>query len=168
MPRHTRLTLLELGASPLAWASHYGPGADDCLVIAQQSDESGLEFSDRVRQRARRLYREAALLDSVDVYASPHGDESSASARRSVIEELANHMTAGGHLTLWSAAKGTENYADLAASLAQISPGLANRQIAISHQTCEPEAQSGIQHAIPTLLTRGTVIEDHLLYRDIG
>src|SRR4051812_30624796 len=104
MTRRARLTLLELGASPTAWASHpNGQGADDCIVVAQQSDESGPQFSERVRQRAQRLRREDAFIESVDVYAGPDRDEPSSAARRSVIQDLTSHMTAGSQLTLWSA-----------------------------------------------------------------
>lgn len=150
MSRRARLTVLELGASPIAWTSHYGQGADDCIVVAQQSDESGPQFTERVRQRARRLCREDARIESVDVYAAPRSDAPSAAARRSVIEELASQMTAGGQLTLWSAAEDSEGDAELAATLAQFAPLLAKRQIAMNHQTCEPEARSGVRHAIPT------------------
>jgi hypothetical protein len=150
MSRRARLTILELGASPIAWVSHYGHGADDCIVVAQQSDESGPQFGERVRQRARRLYREDAHIESVDVYAAPHSDAPSSAARRSIIEELATRMTAGGQLTLWSAATDAQGDTELAATLAEFAPLLANRQIAANHQTCEPELRSGVRHAIPT------------------
>jgi hypothetical protein len=165
MSRRARLTVLELGASPIAWASHYGQGADDCVVVAQQSDESGPQFIERVRQRARRLCREDAHIESVDVYAAPRSDAPSAAARRNVIEELGNHMTAGAQLTLWSAPDDAEGDAELAATLAQFAPLLANRQIAINHQTCEPEVRSGVRHAIPA---RAGSMDPELSYEELA
>ena len=165
MSRRARLTVLELGASPIAWTSHYGQGADDCIVVAQQSDESGPQFNERVRQRARRLNREDAHIESVDVYAAPYSDARSSAARRSVIEELATRMTTGGQLTLWSAARDAEGDVELAATLAQFAPLLAKRQIATNHQTCEPEARSGVQHALPA---RPSCVEPELSYEELA
>lgn len=153
MSRRVRLTLLELGASPFAWASHYGQGADDCVVVAQQRDESGFQFTERVRHRARRLCREDATIESVDVYASPRSDRPSCNARRSVLEELGSTMSAGGQLTLWSASGDIAGDVELAATLAQFAPLLAKRQISGNHQTCEADQPSGIRHAIPTAST---------------
>jgi hypothetical protein len=34
--------------------------------------------------------------------------------------------------------------------LAQFAPILAERQIAVNHQTCEAEERSGVRHAVPT------------------
>ena len=68
MSRRARLTVLELGASATAWASSRGLGTDDWIVVAQQSDEPAPAFGERVRQRARRLSREDAQIESVDVY----------------------------------------------------------------------------------------------------
>jgi len=165
MSRRARLTVLEHGASAIAWASHYGQGADDCIVVAQQSDESGPQFTERVRQRARRLNREDAHIESVDVYAAPSTDAPSSAARRSVIEELVNQMAAGGHLTLWSAPRDAAGDAELAATLAQFAPILARRQIAMNHQTCEPEARSGVRHAIPT---RSGATDRELSYEELA
>lgn len=165
MSRRARLTVLELGASSIAWASRYGQGADDCIVVAQQSDESTPEFSERVRQRARRLHREDTHIESVDVYAAPRTDAPSAAARRVVIEELANQMTAGGQLTLWSALEDSAGDAELAATLAQFAPLLAKRQIAMNHQACEPEERSGVRHAIPS---RPAPLCDELSFEDFG
>lgn len=150
MSRRARLTVLELGASAIAWASHYGQGVDDCIVVAQQSDETAPEFSERIRQRARRLCREDALIESLDLYAAPCADGPRSAARQSALEELTQHMTAGGQITLWSAAADAAGDVELAATLARFAPLLANRQIAVNHQTCEPEARSGVRHAIPS------------------
>jgi hypothetical protein len=38
----------------------------------------------------------------------------------------------------------------LAAVLAQFEAVLAERQIAMNHQTCEAEERSGVRHAVPT------------------
>src|SRR6187399_2442336 len=88
MLRRARLTVLELGASAMAWASCHALGADDWIVVAQQSDEAARDFSQRVCHRAQRLCREDALIDTVDVYAGPGNDPLSSAARRQVIEEL--------------------------------------------------------------------------------
>jgi hypothetical protein len=150
MSRRARLTVLELGASSIAWTSHYGQGADDCIVVAQQCDESGPQFNERVRQRARRLCREDAHIESVDVYAAPRSDAPSSAARRAaLIADLANQMTTGGQLTLWSAPEDIAGDVELAATLAQFAPILAKRQIAMNHQACAPDERSGVRHAIP-------------------
>ena len=149
MSRRARLTVLELGASTLAWASRDGHGADDCIVVAQQSDESAPQFSERIRQRARRLSREDAHIESVDVYTAPLNDARSSAARRHVIADLAGYMTIGGQLTLWSRPADAVGDAELAATLAEMAPLLAKRQIAMNHQACEAEARSGVRHAIP-------------------
>ena len=149
MSRRARLTVLELGASAKAWASCHALGADDWVVVAQQSDEGAPEFTQRVRQRALRLRKEDALLDSVDVYAGPGNDRLSSAARREVIEELAVQMAKGGRLTLWSGSDDAQGDLELSAILAQFGPILAARQIAMNHQTCEAEQRSGVRHAAP-------------------
>jgi hypothetical protein len=125
MSRRARLTVLELGASPTAWASCHGQGADDWIVIAQQSDEPAGEFAERVQLRARRLCKEDARIEAIDVYAASSSDASSSLVRRGAIE------------------------AELSAILAQFSPVLAERQIAMNHQACDPDERSGVRHAIP-------------------
>src|SRR6187399_3108074 len=100
MLRRARLTVLELGASAMAWASCHALGADDWIVVAQQGDEAALEFTQRVRQRALRLRKEGAQLAVVDVYAGPDKDGRCATARREVIQELGGQMATGGRLTL--------------------------------------------------------------------
>lgn len=165
MSRRARLTVLELGASPSAWASHGGQGADDCIVVAQQCDETGPQFTERVQQRARRLCREDAHIESVDVYAAPRHDAPSSAERRSVIEALAQQMATGSQLTLWSTTQDTECDAELAATLAQFAELLAERQIAVNHQTCEPEMRSGVRHAIPT---NPNSVPTELSYEDLG
>ena len=150
MSRRARLTVLELGASPTAWASRHGTGADDWIVVAQQSDEPAREFSERVSARARRLCKEDAQIEAVDVYTAPAADVPSSLARRGVIEVLSDHMASGSRLTLWSdAVHDTAADAELSAILAQFQPLLAERQIAMNHQTCEREERSGVRHAIP-------------------
>ncbi len=150
MSRRARLTVLELGASPTAWASRHGLGADDWIVVAQQSDEPARDFSERVRSRAHRLRKEDAQIESVDVYTAPAGDARSSLARRGVIEALGAQMESGGRLTLWSDADhDTASDDELSAILAQFQPLLAERQIAMNHQTCEREERSGVRHAIP-------------------
>lgn len=150
MSRRARLTVLELGASPTAWASRHGTGADDWVVVAQQSDEPARDFSARVRARARRLRKEDAEIEAVDVYTAPGADAPSSLARRGVIEALSDDLADGGRFTLWSdAAHDTAEDEELAAILAQLQPLLAERQIAMNHQTCEREERSGVRHAIP-------------------
>jgi hypothetical protein len=150
MSRRARLTVLELGASPTAWVSCHGRGADDWIVVAQQSDEPARDFSERVRSRARRLCKEDAQIEVVDVYTSPHSDAPRSLARRGVIEALGDQMAQGGRFTLWS---GFDDDAsddqELTAVLAKFGPILAQRQIAMNHQTCDPDEPSGVRHAIP-------------------
>ncbi|MEI9948575.1 MAG: hypothetical protein WDO74_06210 [Pseudomonadota bacterium] len=150
MSRHTRLTVLELGASAIAWASCHALGADDWIVVAQQSDEAAPDFTQRVRKRAQRLRKEDAQIDSVDVYAGPGNDRLSSAARRQVIEELGVEMATGGRLTLWSGSDDARGDAELAAILAQFGPILAERQIAMNHQACESNERSGVRHTVPT------------------
>jgi hypothetical protein len=151
MPRHARLTVLELGASATAWASCHGLGADDWIVVAQQRDEAATEFNRRVRHRMLRLRREDAQIDSVDVYTGPDSDDGlSSAARREAIEDLGVQMAKGGRLTLWSGSGDTRGNAELAAILAQFGPILAERQIAMNHQTCDADERSGVRHAVPT------------------
>jgi len=150
MSRRARLTVLELGASATAWASCHGLGADDWIVVAQQSDEAATDFTRRVRQRAQRLRKEDAQIDSVDMYAGPDSDWLSSAARREVIEDLGVQMAKGGRLTLWSGSGDARGNADLAAILTQFGPILAERQIAMNHQACEAEQRSGVRHAVPT------------------
>jgi len=150
MSRRARLTVLELGASPTAWASRPGVDADDWIVVAQQSDEPAHDFSERVSARARRLSRENAQIECVDVYTAPGADMPSTQARRGVIAALSDHLMSGGELTLWSGADhDTATDEELAAILALFQPLLAARQIAMNHQTCEHNERSGVRHAIP-------------------
>ncbi len=149
MSRRARLTVLELGASPTAWASCRGLGTDDWIVVAQQRDEPAPEFTERVRQRARRLTKEDARIESVDVYTASRADEQDSSARRDVIEALGSQLAQGGRLTLWSASADSQTDAELAAILAQFGPALAQRQIAMNHQNCEAEPRSGVRHIAP-------------------
>ena len=134
----------------MAWASCHALGADDWVVVAQQSDEGAPEFSQRVRQRARRLRKDGAQLDSVDVYAGPETGQRSLAARRDVVESLGSQMAIGGRLTLWSGYDDRRGDAELAAILAHLGPILAERQIAMNHQACESEQRSGVRHAPPT------------------
>ena len=134
----------------MAWASCHALGADDWIVVAQQGDEAELEFTQRVRQRALRLRKEGAQLAVVDVYAGPDKDGRCATARREVIQELGGQMATGGRLTLWSGLDDARSNTELAAILAQFGPILAERQIAMNHQACEPDARSGVRHAVPT------------------
>ncbi|HTA88061.1 MAG TPA: hypothetical protein VK745_00745 [Polyangiaceae bacterium] len=134
----------------MAWASCHGLGADDWVVVAQQSDEPARDFTERVRLRARRLRKEDAQIEAVDVYTAPHSDAPRSLARRVAIEALGDQITDGGRLTLWSdSAVDSENDAELSAILAQFGPILAERQIAMNHQACDPEERSGVRHAIP-------------------
>jgi len=150
MSRRARLTVLELGASPTAWASCHGQGADDWIVIAQQSDEPAGEFAERVQLRARRLCKEDARIEAIDVYAASSSDASSSLVRRGAIEALGGQIAQGGRLTLWSdSPHGSAIDAELSAILAQFSPVLAERQIAMNHQACDPDERSGVRHAIP-------------------
>jgi len=149
MTRRARLTVLELGASSLAWAACHELAPDDWIVVAQQSDEAAVAFTQRVRQRAQRLRREDAQLDLVDVYAGPGNDQLTSAARREVVEELGTQMATGGQLTLWSGPGDRHGDAELSAILAQFGPILAERQIAMQHQACEPNARSGVRHVAP-------------------
>lgn len=159
MSRRARLTVLELGASATAWASCRGLGTDDWIVVAQQQDEPAPAFSERVQQRARRLNKEDAHIESVDVYTASRVDEQDSSARRAVIEALGNQLAQGGRLTLWSASEDSQADAELADILAQFGPVLAARQIAMNHQNCGAEPRSGVRHAVPTR-PAGSVDED--------
>jgi hypothetical protein len=149
MSRRARLTVLERGASAIAWASCHALGADDWIVVAQQSDEAAPDFTQRVRKRAQRLRKEDAQIDRVDVYAGPGNDRLSSVARREVIEDLGVQMAQGGRLTLWSSSGDARGDAELSAILAQFGPALAERQIAMNHQECESEELSGVRHAVP-------------------
>jgi len=149
MSRRARLTVLELGASAIAWASCDALGADDWIVVAQQRDEAAPEFNQRVRHRAQRLRKEGTQLDAVDVYAGPDNDQSSTSARRGVIQDLGQEMATGGRFTLWSASDDARGDAELSAILAQLAPVLAERQIAMNHQACDADERSGVRHAVP-------------------
>jgi hypothetical protein len=133
----------------MAWASSHSLEADDWIVVAQQSDEPARDFTQRVRQRAQRLRKEDALIDTVDVYAGPGSDRQSSAARREVIEELGVQMAQGGRLTLWSGSDDACGDAELSAILAQFGPILALRQIAMNHQACEADERSGVRHAAP-------------------
>jgi|GEM_PF-1281388 hypothetical protein len=150
MSRRARLTVLELGASSTAWAACRGLGADDWIVVAQQRDEPAPEFTERVRQRARRLCKEDAQIQSVDVYTAERHDAPGAAARREVIEALGGQLAEGGRLTLWSASEDSHTDAELAAILTQFGPTLAERQIAMNHQSCESEPRSGVRYIAPT------------------
>ena len=150
MSRRTRLTVLELGAPATAWTSGQAQGADDWIVVAQQSDEPARDFTERVTLRARRLRKEDAQIEAVDVYAAPHADALRSLARRGVITALGDQMAEGGRLTLWSDSAGdAPRDAELSAMLAQLGPVLAERQIAMNHQTCDRDERSGVRHAIP-------------------
>ena len=149
MPRRARLTVLELGASSTAWAACRGLGTDDWIVVAQQRDEPAPEFAERVRQRARRLRKEDAQIQSVDVYTAKRRDAPGSVARRDAIEALGGQLAEGGRLTLWSASEDSHTDAELAAILAQLGPTLAERQIAMNHQSCESEPRSGVRYVAP-------------------
>jgi hypothetical protein len=146
MTRRARLTILELGASAVAWASCHDLGADDWLVLAQQSDEPPPEFTERVRQRARRLCKEGAQLDSIDVFA---GSDHSATARRDALQELSGHLAAGGRLSLWSGGGDPRIDAELSELLAQLSALSVKREIVIEHQAWARDEHSGVRHAVP-------------------
>jgi predicted NUDIX family NTP pyrophosphohydrolase len=133
------------------------------VVVAQQRDEAATTFSERVRQRARRLSKEDARIESIDVYAAPHKNDETALARRSAIEELGVELADGGRLTLWSAdQRGDE---ELTAILADLGPLLAQRQIAMNHQSCDTEERSGVRHIAPT---RSPESEDEFDFEDLG
>jgi hypothetical protein len=149
MSRRARLTVLELGASSTAWAACRGLGTDDWIVVAQQRDEPASEFTERVRQRARRLSKEDARIESVDLYTAERRDAPGSAARRDVIEALSGQLTQGGRLTLWSASEDSRTDAELTAILAQFGPILAERQIAMNHQNVETEPRSGVRHIPP-------------------
>ncbi|MEO8901352.1 MAG: hypothetical protein ABI488_06585 [Polyangiaceae bacterium] len=149
MSRRARLTVLELGASPTAWTSCRGLGTDDWVVVAQQRDEGAPEFTERVRHRARRLTNEDARIESVDVYTASRLDERDSSARRDVVEALGGQLAPGGRLTLWSASDDAQTDAELTDLLAQFGPTLAERQIAMNHQSCESEPRSAVRHVAP-------------------
>jgi len=149
MSRRARLTVLESGASATAWASCNALGADDWIVVAQQHDEDAPAFTLRVQRRVQRLRNEGAQIETADVYAGPHNDLQCANARRNVVRELSGQMAPGGQLTLWSASNDARADTELTAMLAQFGPILAERQIAVNHQTCDVEERSGVRHAIP-------------------
>ncbi len=65
------------------------------------------------------------------------------------LSELGVQMAKGGRLTLWSGTDDARGDAELAAILAQFGPILAERQIAMNHQTCEANEASGVRHAAP-------------------
>jgi hypothetical protein len=133
----------------MAWTSCRGLTTDDWIVVAQQHDETAPAFTERVSQRARRLRKEDAHIESVDVYTASRADDPDSSARRTVIEALGGHLAAGGRLTLWSARDDWQTDAELADMLAQFGPALAFRQIAMNHQNCAAEPRSGVRHAMP-------------------
>jgi len=166
MSRRARLTVLESGASSTAWASCRGLGTDDWIVVAQQRDEPALEFTERVRQRARRLRKEDAQIQSVDVYTAERPDAPGSAARRDVIEALGGQLAPGGRLTLWSASEDARTDAELAAILSQFGPALAQRQIAMNHQSCESERSSGVRHIAPT--RPATLPLDDFDFDDLG
>jgi len=150
MLRRARLTVLESGASPTAWTACRALGADDWIVVAQQHDEAAPAFTQRVQRRVQRLRHEGALIETVDVYAGPRNDRSCAAARREVVQAVSSEMATGGRLTLWSGSDDARGDGELAAILALLGPVLAERQIAMNHQTCEVEERSGVRHAVPT------------------
>jgi hypothetical protein len=166
MSRRARLTVLELGASSTAWAACRGLGTDDWIVVAQQRDEPAPEFSERVCQRARRLCKEDAQIQSVDVYTAQRRDAPGSAARRDVIEALGRQLAQGGRLTLWSASEDSHTDAELAAILAQFGPTLAERQIAMNHQNCKSEPDSGVRHIVPTRPAR--LPSDDFDFDDLG
>jgi len=150
MSRRARLTILELGASPAAWAACHSPAADDWIVVAQQSDEPPTEFTERVSQRARRLRKEDAQIDVIDMYTSPRSGAPALMARRAAIKALSGQIAEGGRLTLWSTgSEDTQKDAGLDAFLAQLGPVLAERQIAMNQQSCDRDEPSGIRQSIP-------------------
>src|SRR6478609_847144 len=128
MTRHARLTVLELGASAKNCASCHEYGADDWVVISQQSDENAADFTQRVRRRALRLCKEGAQLDSVDVFTGP--DRHSAAARRDIIEELSERLVEGGRVSLWPGGCDVRTEAELAELSAQWPPLLAEQESA--------------------------------------
>jgi hypothetical protein len=130
-------------------------GTDDWLVVAQQSDEPAGAFSERAQRRARRLGKSASI-ELIDVYTAEACDEHASLARRAAIEALGGQLVRGGRLTLWS--PGTDD-AGLAAILAHFGPVLAERQIDMSHQSCEEDEVSGVRHASPIGGARSSVHE---------
>ena len=119
-------------------------------MVAQQSDEPAPDFSERVKLRARRLRKEDAQIEAVDVYTAPHADAPHSLARRGVIAALSDQMARGGRLTLWSdSVEDAPRDAELSAMLAQLGPVLAERQIAMDHQTWDRDEGSGVRHAVP-------------------
>jgi len=134
----------------MPWASCHALGADDWVVVAQQRDEPALAFTQRVGRRARRLLKEDAQIDAVDVYAGPAEDRPSSAARREAIAELSDQIAHGGRLTLWSASADAHGNAEIVAMLAQFGPLLARRQIVMNHQACGADERSGVRHAAPT------------------
>jgi len=134
----------------MPWASCHALGADDWVVVAQQRDEPALAFTQRVRQRARRLLKEDAQIDAVDVYAGPAEHWPSSAARSEAIAELSDQIAQGGSLTLWSATADARGNAELSAMLDQFGPSLARRQIVMNHRACEADERSGVRHAVPT------------------
>ena len=152
MSRRARLTILERGASATAWATCSALGADDWLVIAQQHDESMRDFAARVRQRARRL-RKDANIESIDLYTAELAQPESrpgSHARRLTIVELGRRVAPGGRFTVWSGSNDAAGDRELSAILSLYGPLLAKRQVAMNHQTVEHEQRSGVRHAIPT------------------
>ena len=124
-----RLTVLEHGAPAMTWATCQRLGADDWIVVAQQSDEGAQAFAQRVRQRVRRLCREGAELGSVDVFAGE--ERTSPARRRELIDELSRQLVAGGSLTLWSGGRVVE-WPEFVGQIA------------------ERDERSGVRHAAPT------------------
>jgi len=164
MSRRARLTVLESGASPTAWTACRALGADDWIVVAQQRDEAAPAFTQRIQRRVQRLRNEGAQIETVDVYAGPRNDGQCAAARREVVQALSGEMANGGRLTLWSGSDDARGDAELAAILTQLAPLLAERQIAMNHQTCDAEERSGVRHAVPTRLASNDSDLDEFAY----
>jgi len=135
---------------------------DEWVVIAQQRDETAAAFTERVNQRARRLTREDARLESIDVYAAPHAAGESRS--HSAIEALGARLADGGRLTLWSSDRRGDDQ-ELAAILAHLRPLLAKRQIAVNQQNCDAEERSGVRHVAPL---RPTELTDEFDFEALG
>ena len=112
MSRRARLTVLELGASGLTYNPYFCRSADDWVVVAQQSDEPNRAFDERVRERARRLRREDARIETIEVYAGTEREVGASAARRAALEELASQLAPGGSMLLWPAAGRTPGDAD--------------------------------------------------------
>ena len=104
MSRRARLTVLELGASGLAYNPYFCRSADDWVVVAQQSDEPNREFDERVSERARRLRREDARIETIEVYAGSQREVGGGAARHAALAELASQLAPGGRMLLWPAA----------------------------------------------------------------